>query len=48
MKKLLVYFTLLVCILEVQGQASLDMVVLRNKQNRTIKSFFWNSYNVCR
>ncbi|MFN5641575.1 MAG: hypothetical protein ACK4V4_07910 [Sphingobacteriales bacterium] len=40
MKKLLVYFTLLVCIMEVQGQASLDMVVLRNKQNRTIKSYF--------
>ncbi|MFZ9301675.1 MAG: hypothetical protein ACO23V_11965 [Chitinophagaceae bacterium] len=40
MKKILAYFTLFFFINEVCGQASLDMVVLRNKQNRTIKSYF--------
>lgn len=40
MKKMFVLMMVTLAILEVSGQASLDMVVLRNKQNRTVKSYF--------
>lgn len=40
MRKMLVCLYSMLFIYEVKGQASLDMVVLRNNQNRTVKSFF--------
>ena len=40
MTKMFVHLILALFVLEASAQTSLDMVVLRNRQNRTIKSFF--------
>lgn len=40
MKKMLVYLSAFLFAFEVQGQASLDLLLLKNKQNRTMKTFF--------
>lgn len=40
MKKMFVYLISALFVLEASAQTSLDMVVLRNRQNRTIKSYF--------
>lgn len=40
MKKMFICVLMLLCIEEASSQTSLDMVVLRNRHNRTIKSYF--------